>query len=442
MADIRLIKVFLASPGDVAQEGESVRQILEMINRTLGEREGIQFRVVNWKTDSFPSYGDDAQALLNNQIADMSDYGLFVGVMWNRFGSPTPRADSGTEEEFLRAVESFEQSGQPHIMFYFNQQPHNFTSPEEIEQKGKVLAFKRRLQDKGLTHDYNGAENFREAFRNHVESWLVRESPKKLEPPRVESEPITTEAQPKQEAVQVLNDSGMWVLLRNGFFLADEVSEIGDNKILLKLPVNSADEDATFRSLQPNAYGNREPVPFAHQNVGAIARVTEAKRTSAGGKNIWEFLLTLDENDAGYLSEMSYNNLSADQIAELRARFVLFNETPLPNRKQAPRHNLNDSMLEVFVSGLNSRVKVEGSVLPDLWKNVNKDVAAFLPLARLWSVFHLITSNTCQYVLELTIGPVDNEKVRIKFRGQRYKKYANVEPYIMSFEGVCNLNSK
>lgn len=139
---------------------------------------------------------------------------------------------------------------------------------------------------------------------------------------------------------------------------------------------------------------------------------------------------------------MSYNNLSADQIAEMRARFILLNEAPVQNRKQEPRHNLNDTMLEVFVSGLKSRVKVEGSVFPDLWKNVNKDVTTFLPVARLWSVFHLITSNTCQYILELTIGPVDNEKVYIKFRGQRAKRYSNVDPYIMIFEGVCNLNSK
>jgi hypothetical protein len=442
MADIRLIKVFLASPGDVAHEGNLVRETFDSINRTLGEKEGVRFEVKNWKTDSYPAYGSDGQALLNEQIADMSQYDLFVGIMWNRFGSPTPRAGSGTEEEFLRAVESFEANGNPQIMFYFNQAPFNPTSVKDAEQKMKVLEFKGKVQGKALTHDYASANDFQSDFRNHIESWLVRESPKRLEPPRVESEPVMPREMPKQATkADVLSDSGMWILLRNGFFLADEVSEIGENKVLIKLPVTNADEDATFRSLQPNAYGNREPIPFAHQNIGAIARVTEAKRNSVGGKSIWEFLLTLDENESGYLSEMSYNNLSADQIAEIRARFILFNENPVSNRKQDPRHNLNDTMLEVFVSGLNSPVKVEGSVLPDLWKNVNKDVATFLPVARLWSVFHLITSNTCQYILDLTIGPVDNEKVYIKFRGQRPKRYSNVDPYIMSFEGICNLNS-
>ena len=43
MADIRLIKVFLASPGDVAREGDLVRETLDSINRTFGEKEGVRF---------------------------------------------------------------------------------------------------------------------------------------------------------------------------------------------------------------------------------------------------------------------------------------------------------------------------------------------------------------------------------------------------------------
>jgi hypothetical protein len=81
-------------------------------------------------------------------------------------------------------------------------------------------------------------------------------------------------------------------------------------------------------------------------------------------------------------------------------------------------------------------------VLPDLWQNTGKNIDLFLPLARLWSVFHLITSNTCQYILELTLGPVIDEKVHVKFRGQRHRQATNVPPYIISFEGDCDLNPK
>ena len=442
MKNVRLINVFLASPGDVVQENQSVREILESINRTLGEEKGVQLKVVNWKTDSFPSYGGDAQALLNDQIADMGRYDLFIGIMWNRFGTATPRAGSGTEEELLRAVESFEKIGSPQIMFYFNQAPHSFKSAEEAEQKMKVLAFKKNLELKSLPYEYNDLDDFKHSFRNHIETWLVKQNPPKLEPPHPESE-IGAVKKPKVQVSvnESISDSGMWILLKNGFFLASEVSETGQNKVQLKMPADSAEHDATFRSLQPTHFGRQEPIPFAHQNTGAIARVMEAKRMSTNGQNFWEMILVLDERNSGFLSEMTVNGVSADQIAELRARFILLNEKPFRTDKPTSRLNLNEGLIEAYVSGVNSPVKIEAGVLPVLWENVNKDVASFLPLARLMSVFNLISSNTCEYILELTMGPVVNEKVHIKFKGQRHRQYSNVEPYIISFEGDCELNS-
>jgi hypothetical protein len=362
MADVRLIKVFLASPGDVAREGDLVRETFDSINRALGEKEGVRFEVRNWKTDSYPAYGSDAQSLLNDQIADMSQYDLFIGIMWNRFGTPTPRADSGTEEEFLRAVESFEKTGSPWIMFYFNQAPFNPISVSDAEQKMKVLEFKGKVQGKALIYDYNGAENFQQNFRNHIESWLVKESPKKLEPPHIETESIPVKENSKQNKIaQSLSDSGMWVLLKTSFSQADAVSELSDNRVSLKIPVNDADEDAIFRSLQPGRFGAVEPIFYAHQNTAAIARISEAKRISAGGKNYWEFLLTLEENQAAYLSEFSVNGISADRIAELRARFILLNEKPQQNESNY-RSNLTDGLIWAYVSRI---IPIPGQVLKE-----------------------------------------------------------------------------
>jgi hypothetical protein len=139
---------------------------------------------------------------------------------------------------------------------------------------------------------------------------------------------------------------------------------------------------------------------------------------------------------------MSINGVSSDQIAEFRARFMLLNEKPFrANDKSQSLINLNDRLIEAYVSGVNSPIKIEGSGLPNLWTNVNKDIASFLPLARLISVFHLIASNTCEYILDLTIGPVTDERVHIKFKGQRHRQYVNAEPYIISFEGQCDLKS-
>jgi hypothetical protein len=249
MKDIRQIKVFLASPSDVSEEGYIVRETLESVSRTLGEDKGFKFVVINWKTDGFPEYGSDAQSILNEQIADMTQYDLFIGIMWNRFGTPTPRAGSGTEEEFLRAADSYKNNGSPHIMFYFNQAPYSFDSPEDAEQKKKVLELKKQIEKEGLPFTYNGKDDFQSFFRNHIESWLIKQSPQKLETPHIETKISVRDKILSTPGISELSDSGMWILLKTGFYLADEVNELGNSKILIKIPVNTAEQDALLRTL-------------------------------------------------------------------------------------------------------------------------------------------------------------------------------------------------
>lgn len=127
----------------------------------------------------------------------------------------------------------------------------------------------------------------------------------------------------------------------------------------------------------------------------------------------------------------------------MRARFILLNEFPVNHKPSSLQRaaNLNDSLLLAALQGRNSGVIIEKSVLPDLWKSLCKNIELFLPLARLWSVFHLITSNTCEHILELTLGPIKDEKLHVKFRGRRRKQYVNQEPIIIEFEDDCNLIS-
>jgi hypothetical protein len=372
MTTVKLLKVFLASPGDVNQERQIVRDVLDAVNRTIGLEKEIRFEIVGWDTDSYPAYGSDPQAIVNEQIADMTQYDLFVGIMWNRFGSPTPRAGSGTEEEFRKAVEAFKHNRRPAIMFYFNQHPFNPANTREAEQKLKVLAFKEEMQKDGLTADYKGAEDFRGLFHLHIQKWLIQQSPTTLNPPHIEAASITPadkvttpEVQPVPE---VINNSGMWVLIKTRFSLASEVNEPGGRKISLKIPVSEADEDAFFRSLQPSQYGRQELIPFAHQNTGAIAKVIEAKRSSSGDSAVWELALELEELNSGFGSDIAYGSTSADELAAMRARYILLNEKPVRQSRRQQYDPLEDGLFEAFVQGISTRVKVNGSVLPSLWK--------------------------------------------------------------------------
>src|SRR3712207_6011972 len=99
MATQRLLTVFLASPGDVAAERGVVRKVVEEFNDSIGEASGVRVQVIGWDTDARPSWGKDAQAFINDLIKGRK-HALFVVLFWNRFGTPTPRAKSGTLEEF------------------------------------------------------------------------------------------------------------------------------------------------------------------------------------------------------------------------------------------------------------------------------------------------------------------------------------------------------
>ena len=103
-----LIRVLIASPNDVVDERKILTSVIEEINQTAGHADNIRLDPIKWETHSRPGFGEDAQDVINQQIGD--DYDILIGIMWKRFGSPTRRAESGTEEEFNRALSRWKTS--------------------------------------------------------------------------------------------------------------------------------------------------------------------------------------------------------------------------------------------------------------------------------------------------------------------------------------------
>src|SRR5438874_859264 len=113
MRAVQQVPLFLASPGDVSTERGHAERVVDELAHSIGNRVGRIPQVVRWERDARPSFGQDAQALVNQQIASMDEYDLFVGIMWNRAGSRTPRALSGTVEEYQRAADAYNRAGIP-----------------------------------------------------------------------------------------------------------------------------------------------------------------------------------------------------------------------------------------------------------------------------------------------------------------------------------------
>ena len=155
----------------------------------------IRLELVMWETDTYPSIGKDVQSTINEQIGD--DYDIFVGLMWTRFGTPTPRAGSGTEEEFNLALEKLTNNpANTRILFYFKDLPPESLSKIDLIQLGKINEFREQLQSKGLLGSYKDLEKFKELARNHLlkhardfrKGWgfdISQDSPKKSESPKL-----------------------------------------------------------------------------------------------------------------------------------------------------------------------------------------------------------------------------------------------------------------
>jgi hypothetical protein len=172
-----VLSVFVASPSDVAAERSRLEEVVTELNHTWSRSLGIRLELLRWETHSYPGFGDDAQDVINRQVP--ADYDIFLGIMWHRFGSPTGRAGSGTEEEFLRAKKRWDDDHTAvQLMFYFKDAP---ISPSQInpEQLGKIAEFRKNLSSKeALYWDFSTTDSFIDLVRMHlsrvVQAWLAR----------------------------------------------------------------------------------------------------------------------------------------------------------------------------------------------------------------------------------------------------------------------------
>jgi hypothetical protein len=162
-----VIQVFVASPADVQEERSVLESVIQELNQIWSKSLGIIFELVKWETHTYPAFGSDPQAIINEQIGD--EYDVFVGILWARFGTPTPRAASGTLEEFERALERRKTSGNvPEVMVYIKDAP---ISPSAIdaEQFGRVSAFQKSLTGRGGYYSvFKDASGFETSLRAHL----------------------------------------------------------------------------------------------------------------------------------------------------------------------------------------------------------------------------------------------------------------------------------
>lgn len=193
----------ISCPSDVQEELEIVLNVIDEINMTVGEDNGINIKCLYWKNNARPSSGENGQNIINKQLLSRAD-GV-IALFWTKFGTPTEEYGSGTEEEIEKSILQGK-----NVMLYFSNKPIN---PDKIDyqQYVRVIEFKKRYS--GLFAEYNTLDDFRQKLNRHILDLM--------------SKLIEKEAILSQHVVE--QDMSLTEIMECGWFI---------RRFLLELPVN------------------------------------------------------------------------------------------------------------------------------------------------------------------------------------------------------------
>lgn len=159
-----VLQIMIASPGDVTEERNIVREEIAKWNYVNSLKSKIVLLPTGWETHSSPELGERPQELINKRI--LKDCDILIGIFWTRLGTPTGKAKSGTVEEIKEHVDA----GKP-AMIYFSSQPIN---PSKInhEQYAAVQKLKDSYRPTGLIEEYENLGQFKEKIGRQIQFCL------------------------------------------------------------------------------------------------------------------------------------------------------------------------------------------------------------------------------------------------------------------------------
>jgi hypothetical protein len=159
---VTMLRVFIASPGDVMQERDLICQILQEWNDRHADEYGYVLQPRRWETHAIPELGDRPQAILNRQILDDCD--ILIGIFWTKLGTPTGEFDSGTVEEIERTAKQ----GKP-VVLYFSEIP---IIDVEANEYNRLKVFQAEIQTRGLYDSYHSHEELRDKVTRHIHAHI------------------------------------------------------------------------------------------------------------------------------------------------------------------------------------------------------------------------------------------------------------------------------
>lgn len=176
-----VVQVLLSSPSDLPPEHRDlIHSTIRAWNTNYSRRFGVLFSPTDWQEGVSPSYGQEPQAFINEQLVASSDMGLVVFT--SRLGTPTKTHSSGTVEE----IDLLHSQGKRVAILRNTTASAPPTTTDAIQQLTALDEYLRSIQDKALYGNYSSNEQLTQIINNTLNN-VARD----YDPP---SEPVSSPA--------------------------------------------------------------------------------------------------------------------------------------------------------------------------------------------------------------------------------------------------------
>ena len=158
-------ELLISCPGDIVDEVKIIEDVVEKFNQQFSATLGISILTRHWSKSSYSQSGSKPQQIINQQFVEDCD--AAIAMFWTRFGTPTDKYGSGSEEE----IEIMLEKGKQIFMYFCDKQ----VEPSKIDSKqyNKITKFREKYIDKGLFYCYNTNERFKELINAHLTMYFL-----------------------------------------------------------------------------------------------------------------------------------------------------------------------------------------------------------------------------------------------------------------------------
>lgn len=156
-----IIRLFIASPGDVSKERDEACRAVLLWNAANSFSRNTIVEAVRNETHAMSELGGPCQDLINKQLLDRCDF--LVAIFHARLGTKTKTDPSGTAQEIR---EFSKLKGLNQVMVFFNDD--NIPSNTAADELARFRDFRESIQQMGIAVSYPSNEKFAEVFGHQL----------------------------------------------------------------------------------------------------------------------------------------------------------------------------------------------------------------------------------------------------------------------------------